>query len=905
MSIKRCIHFYCLYMAICWGCTSSSNTLSFIALTTEMQQNPVGIDTCSPRFSWQFKSNRPATLQTAYQIMVAESEEELQSEEHLVWQSGKVFSRQSVLVRYSGKVLKSGKKYFWKVRIWTNQNETCESEIQNWTMVISPTTWQASWIGLDGEQPQIDKENRTILPARYLRKEFYIDSKVRRAVLSICGLGSSECYVNGKKVSEDVFGPLPTLYEKKAMYLTYDVTELLQQGQNAIGVLLGNGRFFGMRSLDYPLSYGLPRLLAQLEIEDENGKHILITDETWKVTDKGPIRSNNEYDGEIYDARMELGQWTFAGYDDENWCSAQIMENPTRRLCPQPSPCMKVMEKVNPVSVFEVSDGTYIVDMGQNMVGWINVALQGEKGRPVVIRFSETLKPGIKELYTDNLRSAKCMDVYIPANEKLFTWEPRMVYHGFRFIEISGVSKKVKLADIEGKVIYDNMRTIGHFCSSDTVLNRIYRNAYWGIRGNYRGMPTDCPQRDERMAWLGDRTTGAYGESFLFANALLYNKWLDDIEESMSPAGRISNVSPRYWTIYKNDVTWPAAYFYIANMLYEQFGDSLAVQKHYPSMKRWVKQISESSLKNGIITIDTYGDWCVPPESPNLIHSQKSDRQTDGRILGTAVFYSILQLMEKFALINRAEADRTEYDRLATQIKEAYNEMFLNTAEGYYGNNTVTANILSLRTGLVPEKMKEKVFHHVVQKTKVDFHSHISTGVIGIQHLMRGLTEHGAGDLAYILAANETYPSWGYMAKNGATTIWELWNGNTADPAMNSGNHVMLLGDLLIWMYENLAGIQSMAPGFRQIRLQPYFPKGLNWVSASYESCYGNIVSEWKRIGDNIRWIVMIPANTSAEICMPSKYRLKELPRPKVESLNTHETLDIGSGTYEFMLAPM
>lgn len=905
MSIKNIIKWSCLWFAL--FTLTDVNAASLTGLNVEMQENPVGIGTLTPRFSWQIVSEKSGVMQNAYRITVAETEKGLRDGTSVIWQTGKVLSDRSVFVEYAGKPLQSGKKYFWQVKVWTNQNEECVSKVQHWSMaLLHSSDWKAKWIGIDNEEISKDEQGRTILPARYLRKEFVVNSKVERAVLYVCGLGSSVCYLNGKAVGDDVFGPLPTLYDKAAMFLTYDVTKLLKKGGNTIGSVLGNGRYCGLRGLAYPLHFGLPRLIAQLVIESETGETVIVSDETWKVTNKGAIRANNEFDGETYDAHMELGGWTVNGYDDSGWQKADIMTTPTKKLCAQTSPSLKVMEEISPVSVKAVDGNRCIIDMGQNMVGWLKISLKGKEGQPVTLRFAETLQADGKELYVANLRTAKSTDVYIPARDGAFTWEPMFVYHGFRFVEVAGLDYTPSLKDFTGKVVYDRMQVIGSFESSNDLLNQIYKNAYWGIRGNYRGMPTDCPQRDERMGWLGDRTTGAYGESFIFGNSLLYNKWLMDIEQSISPEGVICDVSPCYWTVYEDDVTWPAAYFYAADMLYTQFGDDSSIRIHYPSMRNWVERVTQVLMKDYIVVKDRYGDWCVPPESPELIHSQDPARRTNGEVLSTTVFYSILQLMEKFADINKLPDDVARYTNLAAKVKEAYNKKFFNAENGQYSNNTVTANILSLRLGLVPKGYEAKVFENIVEKTKVDYQSHVSTGVLGIQHLMRGLTEHGSVDLAYAIATNETYPSWGYMVRNGATTIWELWNGNTADPAMNSGNHVMLLGDFVIWLYENLAGIKNdqSSVGFKKVLMQPAFPEGLNHIRASYHSPYGLISSDWRRNGDRLTWNITIPANSSAKVIIPARFNVEVKKNGKnsnIYNANDNTVVELGSGNYVLM----
>ncbi|MCP9612608.1 glycoside hydrolase family 78 protein [Coprobacter sp. LH1063] len=895
-------------------CTGMSVVLPSLAtagvklknLRVEMQNEPLGLEIKTPRFMWQLSSHNPGLVQKSYRIVVAENPSDLKKQENLLWDSGEVFSDNMLFIPYAGKPLSPGKDYYWKVRVKTNQGRTDWSDVKKWSTGLGDGyDWQADWIGVNKMMNHGEtRDGHTRLAARYLRKEFDARKKVSRAVLYICGLGSYEAYLNGIRIGDAVLSPAPAHYTVKTYYNVYDVTGMIGKGCNALAVVLGNGRYFGL--MPGMEGYGLPRLKARLEIEYDDGTFgRVVSDNSWRASSQGPVIANNEFDGEEYDARKEFAGWDKAGYNDSGWEFADIMQSPGGKLCAQATPCIKVMEEISPVSVKLVADDTYIVDMGQNMVGRLQVTLSGKAGEPVSFRFAETLKDD-GSLYIDNLRTARARNLYIPAKNGSFTWEPSFVYHGFRYVEIKGVKKIPSLSALKGKVIYDEMETTGSFETSNEMINRIYRNAYWGIRGNYRGMPTDCPQRDERLGWLGDRATGSYGESFVFGNALLYKKWLQDIEDSQLPSGSISDVSPCYWKLYFDDVTWPSAYFYIADMLYRQYGDKSGIEEHYGSMKRWIEHIRKVGIKDGIVVRDQFGDWCMPPESQELIHSKDPSRKTDGRILSTCVFYDLLHLMDKFARMTGNEADGEEYLLLADSIKKAYNKMFFDIHTASYGNNTVTANLLSLRLGLVPAGHEERVFENIIKKTQQEFGGHISTGVVGIQHLMRGLTDNGAEDLAYKLAVNDTYPSWGYMVKKGATTIWELWNGDTADPAMNSANHVMLLGDLIIWYYENLAGIKCTehTVGFRKIEMAPCFPEGLDYVKASYSSVSGEIKSEWRKSETVFDWKVTIPGNTSAVIRVPIKF-CREINRQdgmrNVYKDRDYWVVETGSGNYRFV----
>jgi alpha-L-rhamnosidase len=549
-----------------------------------------------------------------------------------------------------------------------------------------------------------------------------------------------------------------------------------------------------------------------------------------------------------------------------------LVKAPAGTIRAQPNNPIRIKQTIYPVSIKDIGQGKYIIDMGQNFSGWIRMKVQGQRGQSVKLRFAESLQPN-GELYTANLRDARVTDVYTLKGEGVEEWQPAFVYHGFRYVEITGYPGNPALNDFEGKFIYDDIAHTGNFLCSDKTINKIHENARWGIASNYKGMPIDCPQRNERQPWLGDRATGSSGEAFMFDNASLYAKWLDDIEESQTAEGAIPDVAPAFWNYYTDNVTWPGTYLLVADLLYRQYGDERPIAKHYPSMKKWMRYMQTKYMKDFIVTKDKYGDWCVPPESLELIRSRDSLRNTNGELIATAYYFRLLQLMKKFAVISGNAADVKTYDALAGNIASAFNKKFYNPQRGCYDNNTVTANLLPLYFNITPDVWKKTVFNNIYNKIKREDQLHISTGVIGTQWLMRGLTDYGYPELAYALASNKTYPSWGYMTEQGATTIWELWNGNTASPQMNSQNHVMLLGDLLIWLYEDIAGIRSDDKdiAFKEIIMKPSFGAGPDFVKASYQSVYGLIRSDWKKDLVGLKWEITVPANTKAIVYIPTK----------------------------------
>lgn len=744
-------------------------------------------------------------------------------------------------------------------------------------LIIDPSVeWEATWIGI--ESPEDVRTGDVSLPARYLRTTFKAEKRIRKARLHICGLGLYEAYLNGSKVGgAQVLSPTVSDYDKIVYYNSFDVTGFLHKGVNAIGVMLGTGRFPGVRvNWDAINNYKhydkqRPCLLLQLEVEYSDGSvRKVLSDGTWKATSDGPIRSNNEYDGEIYDARKELDGWLDASYDDSAWPQAELPEAPYGEIKAQPNPNIEIQDIVKPVSLSPLSEGRYILDMGQNMVGWLQVKVRMHEGDTLKLRFAETLQEN-GELYTENLRSAKVRDWYIAKDDNPVVWHPTFVYHGFRFVEITGLGYEPSLEDFEGQVIYDKMAITGHFECSDPVINQVYKNAFWGIRGNYRGMPTDCPQRDERMGWLGDRATGCYGESWIFDNRALYAKWLDDIAIEQNEEGQLPSVAPNFWTVRDDNMTWPGLFIEASRMLYIRFGDDGSIVKHYPAMKKWLAYMKDKWMVDGIMTKDTYGDWCMPPESLKLIHSKDPSRITAPAVIATPYYVHYCKLMEEFAPIAGHPEDVPYFEAESKASTEAFNRRYYDQEGGFYDNNTVTANLLALWYGLVPKEEEQRVFSSIVDKTENEFGGHVSSGVVGLQVMMRTLTEFGRPDLALKMASDDTYPSWGYMAANGATTIWELWNGNTADPAMNSGNHVMLLGDLIMWEYEYLAGIRPLKPGFAEIELRPMPVKGLDYVDCSYDSVRGRISSSWKVEDGVFKWDIVVPKGIRAEVYIPGE----------------------------------
>jgi len=839
---------------------SESLQVKVTNLKCEYKVNPLGVDIEKPRFSWISESVHRGVSQTAYQILVASELKKLDENTPDLWDSQMVSSDKSSQIAYEGKPFESNHKYFWKVKTWDQNGGTHISDATFWTTgLLHDSDWKAKWIGLEKALGDDDpKRPHTILSARMLRHEFNISKKVKSATAFISGLGLFELYLNGEKIGDQVLSPGLSEYNKRAFYMTFDVTKYLKPNKNAIGVVLGNGRFFAPRAggTDKIRSFGFPKVACQLEVEYEDGTtESIITDESWKLTANGPIRKNNEYDGEYYDARMELKDWNKFNFDDSKWMKAELVGKPCESLVSQPIDPIRITGEISPVTVRELKPGIFIFDMGQNMVGWTQLFVKGKIGDVVTLRFAETLKED-GSLFLANIRSAEVTDTYILKGEGEEIWEPRFTYHGFRYVEMVGYPGVPTISSLKGKVVHDALEVTGSFTCSNSLINSIYKNAFRGIGGNYRSMPTDCPQRDERQGWLGDRSAECTGESYIFDISKLYNKWVTDIKDAQLESGSLPDVAPTFWPIYSDNTTWPGTFLFASDMLYTQYGDIQTIETNYPYMQKWIEHMSRF-LNNGIMPKDTYGDWCVPPEDLTLINSSDPARITSSEYIGTAYFYYELKMMEKFARLQDKGNDAEGYSKTAEEMKIAFNKRFLDKNEVKYSNNTCTANILALAFDLVPDEYRDQIVDKLIQKIISDNGGHVGNGIIGGQWLMRTLTENGHADVAYMLASQSTYPGWGYMVNHGATTIWELWNGDHGDPGMNSGNHVMLLGDLIIWYYENLAGIKAdpEIPAFRHIIMKPYVLGDLTNVDASFNSIYGKIKANgnWKIINSNGR----------------------------------------------------
>ncbi|HSC55055.1 MAG TPA: glycoside hydrolase family 78 protein [Phnomibacter sp.] len=883
-------------------------------LRCEMLVDPLIVTSATPDLSWKIEGKERGIMQQAYEILVASDAAKLAANEADLWQSGKINSDASLYVKYAGKPTSVNGTCYWKVKVYTNKGESDWSKPAKWGTGLRYYKDWGRWIGFD-RYFLWDNEASGRLSARYFRKEIAVNKKVKKATAYIMGLGLYELSIDGKKIGDDVLAPAPTDYTQNVKYNALDITENLQQGKHAIGVVLGNGRFYAMRrAKPYKIkTFGFPKLLMSVVITYTDGSSATIrTDDTWKGTADGPITANNEYDGEEYDAQKEMTGWDKPGFNESKWLKAEYVQEPGGTYEAQLNENMKVMKDLVPVAITKRPGDKYIIDLGQNIAGWVKMKVAGKKGQKVILRFAESLQEN-GELFTANLRDAKCTDVYILKGEGTEIWEPKFTYHGFRYVEVSGFPGVPTKENFTGRLVYDDIANAGSFESSNPLLNQIYKNAWWAIASNYKGMPVDCPQRNERQPWLGDRSIGSYGESFLFDNGRIYTKWLEDIRYAQKADGAIPDVAPAFWRYYSDNMTWPSSLLLIADMLYHQTGDTAVIRNNYPAMKKWLQYMSQQYLNaDGILTKDSYGDWCIPPITAEAGRGVNADQKFPSALIATAYYYHMNNLMIRFSKLTGNAADTTIFLEQAQKAKLAFHKKYYHE-EGYYGENTLTDNLLPVYFGMVPADCKEKVWKQLAHIVEVTNNGHLSCGLVGIQWLMRGLTEIGRADLAYKVATQKTYPSWGYMIENGATAIWELWNGNTAAPNMNSQNHVMMLGDLFIWYYECLAGIKSddKLTGFKKIIMKPKRIDDLKSVNATYNTPYGWVKSDWKIQGKNFLWNITVPANTTAVVYLPAEEGAKVFEAGKqlkgdeagvlsIKPIKGRVILELGSGDYSF-----
>lgn len=876
------------------------------ALICEYKTNPMGIDIAKPRLSWQLSATENNVMQSAYEIRVASSPSQLNSNK-LVWSTGKVKSSQSVSVVYDGPALTSMQQLYWQVRVWDNKNKaTSWSEPASWEMgILKPSEWKGKWITFG--KPKEVKES---LPAQYFRKEFAISKKVKSARVYATSLGLYELYINGAKVSSDLFTPGWTSYKKRLQYQTYDVTSMLK-GKNAIGAVLADGWYRGNLGWSNKGGYYGDQLalLVQLQISYTDGTtESFGTDTSWKATTNGPVTGSDIYNGETYDSRLELTGWNQTGYDMAKWSESRAFDQSNDILiAPQGVP-VKAIQEIKSVKLITTPKGETVFDMGQNMVGWVRLKVSGKKGDQVTLKFAEVLdKAG--NFYTENLRAAKATDVYILKGEGNEVYEPSFTFHGFRFVKIEGLTSEPALDQITGVVIHSDMKPTGTFSCSDTLINQLQHNIQWGQKGNFLDVPTDCPQRDERLGWTGDAQVFSMTAAFNFDVAAFYTKWLGDVAADQAPDGKVPHVIPDVLNGEGGSTAWADVSIVVPWTVYLAYGDERILEKQYPSMKAWVSYMNGRAGEKHLWTGDQhFGDWLAFAST----NSDYTGATTEKDLIATAYFCYSTTLLSNIANILGKKEDAAKYQKLADDIKVAFNHEFV-TPSGRMVSHTQTAYALALAFNLLPENLVEPAANYFANDVKK--FGHLTTGFVGTPLLCKTLSAIGRDDLAFMLLNNKNYPSWLYPVLQGATTIWERWDGQKPDGTfqdvgMNSFNHYAY-GAIGEWLYRHVAGIDIDAqhPGYKHILLAPHPGGGLKNADAEIITLYGKVSSSWKIENDEFVYEVVIPANTSATVTLPfakaDQVKQDGMPVKAGSTQNKNDLqLTLGSGKYTFRYPP-
>lgn len=867
-------------------------------LRCEYRENPLGIDEPRPRLSWLVNDPRRGAVQRAYQIQVADSPSGFGRGSAGTWDSGKVVSEKSAQVEYAGAPIESRRRCHWRVRTWDPAGRASPWSAPAWweTALLRAADWEGEFIGL--------ADDRAPAPGPLLRKTFHVSREVRRARAYVTALGFYELRLNGARVGDEIFSPGWTDYRRRIMYQTHDVTGLIRRGTNAVGALLGAGWYgsFLMGAPRFHFGDKPVRFLLQLELSFADGSAgRIVTDGSWKAT-PGPIVLSELYAGERYDARLEPRGWDTPRYADHGWRPVARYGRPRVEMNAQADPPIRITGELTPVSVTRRGRNRYVFDMGQNMVGVCRLRVRGPRGTTVRLRHAEVLNPD-GGIYVANLRSAEATDTYTLAGGGSGTFVPRFTYHGFRYVEVTGFPGEPDPASLTGLVLHTDPPRTSSLRTSSPLVNKLQENIVWGQRGNMHSVLTDCPQRDERLGWMGDAQAFAPTACFNMDMAAVFTKFCRDMRDARSPEGSYADVSPRIpFAPPDGAPAWADAGIIVPWTVHRFYGDERILEREYAAMKGFNDFVARNNPGGLWLNRkgNDYGDW-VP-----------AGVETDKKPLGTLIYYNSTRLMEKIARVLGKPGDAALFASRAAHIAGAF--LKAHVRGGSIRNGTQTLNAMAVACGILPARLREKAVANLVR----DIHArgdHLSTGFLGTPALLPVLTESGHGALARKLILNRDYPSWGYPIVRGATTIWERWNSDTEGPAMNSRNH-FAFGSVGEWLFRHLAGIDpdETDPGFGRVLIRPNPGEPgseLDRAAARYDSIRGPVSVAWRNTPGAFHLEVTIPANCRATVVFPARSEKgiteggialrRAAGVSRVRSAGGRAACDLGSGTYSFV----
>lgn len=901
-----------LFFAVLFWADSEAQNLTPEELSVQYIQNPIGLDESNPGLSWKLEADARGASQSAYCILVASDKEKLSENEANIWDSGRVASDRQVQIPYEGPALKSATRYYWTVSVWDGDNRQSEYADPAYfeTGLLSKDDWEAVWISDVPAHSAVPKHEDILdpRPAPHFRKDFQNEGEVASARLYISGLGYYEAFINGERVGDHQLDPMKTRYDRKVLYVTYDVTDYLLQGENAIGVILGTGwyNYHALAAWDFHNApWRAPASLkAQLEITyDDGSSRTIHTDRTWKWN-KGPIIFDSIHNGETYDARLELGDWTNPSADVDEWQQAYEVLGPDGNLRSQQMPPIRHVRTLSAQEITNPEPNLFVYDFGENITGWIHLVAEGPEGEEIVIRHGERLYDDgtldYEELSRFVFSGETQTSRYVLGPDQPSDWSPRFTYHGFQYAQVE-VPDGVEIIELTARVVHTDFEETGSFASSNELFGKIHEAKKLSYLGNYHGYPTDCPHR-EKIGWSGDAHLVAEGGLYNFETVSAYIKWIDDFVDEQRNTGQVAPVIPTSGWGYDMGIReehirnrgrgpqWEGAFVLIPWYLYLHTGDRSIIERYYESLRQYVLYLERHAGDNHTLSFG--------------INDHKTLTDSSPPILATGYFHSFSNILARMAQEIGRETDKAYFSELAGKIRQGYRERFYDEENQTWGNGSMASLAGTLYHDLAePEDVDlilKQLLHSLEER---DFH--LDTGVIGTKYLLKVLTDYGHADVMYKIANQRTFPSWGYWIEKGATTLWQNWDGT------QSRNHVMF-GSIDEWFYKALAGIRPdpEKPGFSRIVIRPEFIDDLDWAKGSYETLRGKIISSWEKTDREINLMIEIPANTTAEVYLPDKElsRINESGNDLEEAfgvtiLGRREgrlLLEVNSGSYSF-----